>query len=158
MPEPEIIHDTFAIEKSFSASPTKAFAAFADPQKKRRWYGESNAFETLEHRLDFSIGGQEVLTGRMLPTSPITGALLKWTSAYAEIMPDNRIVFSQVVDMNGRRISCSLVTVEFFADAGGTRLRLTHQAAFFEGSDGPAIRKAGWEGLLTRLGEEISRQ
>ena len=35
--------------------------------------------------------------------------------------------------------------------AGGTRLRFTHQAAFFEGADGPDVRRAGWQQLLDRL-------
>jgi hypothetical protein len=30
----------------------------------------------------------------------------------------------------------------------------THQAAFFEGADGPQMREAGWHQLLARLGGE----
>jgi len=38
----------------------------------------------------------------------------------------------------------------------GTDLLFTHQAAFFEGSDGPEMRKGGWEKLLTNLDSELS--
>ena len=31
----------------------------------------------------------------------------------------------------------------------------THQAAFFEGSDGPQMRKAGWEAILSRLDRAV---
>jgi hypothetical protein len=30
-------------------------------------------------------------------------------------------------------------------------LRFTHQAAFYEGADGPAMRRGGWEKLLDAL-------
>jgi hypothetical protein len=32
------------------------------------------------------------------------------------------------------------------------------QAAFFEGADGPEMRKAGWSQLLDRLGELLATQ
>jgi len=156
MTKPEIIHDTFTIETTYPSAPTKVFAAFAKLDKKKRWYAESPGLETLEYDLDFSIGGREVLVGKMLPSTPIAGAVLKWTSTYGEIRPDNRIVFAQVVEMNDRRISCSLVTVEFMSAELGCLVRLTHQAAFFEGSDGPEMRKMGWQALLASLGKELS--
>ena len=37
-----------------------------------------------------------------------------------------------------------------------TVLILTHQGAFFEGSDGPQMRKGGWEHLLDRLGASLA--
>ena len=77
---------------------------------------------------------------------------------YDEVKPDNRIVFSQVVEMNERRISCSLISVEFLPADTGCLVRLTHQAAFFEGSDGPEMRKMGWQALLQQLGKQLSQQ
>jgi uncharacterized protein YndB with AHSA1/START domain len=48
-------------------------------------------------------------------------------------------------------ISVSLGTVELLPAEKGTDLILTFQSAFLEGSDGPAMREAGWRGLLDKL-------
>lgn len=155
MPAMEIVHDTFTLESAYASPPKTTFAAFAESTRKRRWYAHSETFDTLEYRLDFAVGGQEVLIARLAANTPIAGAVLNWTSTYSEIKTDNRIVFSQTVDMNEFRISCALVTVEFMPQDSGCLVRLTHQAAFFEGSDGPAMRKIGWRALLATLGTEL---
>jgi uncharacterized protein YndB with AHSA1/START domain len=158
MAQTEIVHDTFMIESTYPVAPAKAFAAFSTVQKKKRWYADSESYEVLEYVLDFSVGGREVLVGKMLPSTPVAGAVLKWSSALEEIKPDDRIVFSQVVEMNDQSISCALISVEFVSADAGCLVRLTHQAAFFEGSDGPDFRKMGWQVLLNQLGGELSQQ
>jgi uncharacterized protein YndB with AHSA1/START domain len=158
MTQSEIVHDTFTLESTCPVSTAAVFAAFAELEKKKRWYADSNAYEVLEYGLDFNIGGREVLVGKMLASTPVAGAILKWSSVYDEIKPDVRIVFSQVVEMNERRISCALVSAEFLPADAGCIVRLTHQAAFFEGSDGPHFRKMGWQALLDKLGGELAQQ
>ena len=155
MPASEIVHDTFIIENVYPAAPAKIFAAFSELEKKKRWYADSNSYEVLKYDFDFSVGGREVLVGKMLPSTPVAGAVLKWSSIYDEIKADDRIVFSQVVEMNERRISCSLISVEFLPAVPACMVRLTHQAAFFEGSDGPELRKMGWQALLHQLGGQL---
>ena len=54
-----------------------------------------------------------------------------------------------------RRISSSLVTFEFQPTAAGVDVVCTHQAAFYEGADGPQMRKGGWEKLLDALGDAL---
>jgi hypothetical protein len=44
-------------------------------------------------------------------------------------------------------ISASLCTVELLPSDAGTDLIFTHQAAFFEGADGPEMREDGWRKL-----------
>lgn len=61
--------------------------------------------------------------------------------------------------IGGRRISAALQSFEFFdVDGASTRMRFTHQAAFFEGADGPAMRRAGWEQLFGQLQGELAGQ
>jgi uncharacterized protein YndB with AHSA1/START domain len=51
----------------------------------------------------------------------------------------------------------SLATVEFLPTGEGTKLILTHQGAYFEGSDGPKMREEGWNTLMERLAKELAR-
>lgn len=60
------------------------------------------------------------------------------------------------MNIGGRCISASLITVEFLPAAEGTDLILTHQGAFFEGADGPEMREAGWRKLLDRFAAEVA--
>jgi uncharacterized protein YndB with AHSA1/START domain len=55
------------------------------------------------------------------------------------------------------RISATLVTIELLAEGMGTTLVLTHQGAFFEGADGPAMREEGWRKLLDRLADHATQ-
>ena len=39
---------------------------------------------------------------------------------------------------------------------GGTLLTLTHQCAFYDGADGPDMRRGGWETLLDVLARTLA--
>ena len=39
MPERSVTHDTFAVERTYDASPARVFAAWADPEAKSSWFG-----------------------------------------------------------------------------------------------------------------------
>ena len=146
---PACVHDTFVIDKTYASDVTRVFAAFADPAIKEAWYAHSPGHEKLSYALDFRADGEETLTARMLPGTPIAGKELCWTGRYIEIAENERIVFSQTLDMDGVRLSGALVTLEFApAATGGTALTLTHQAVYFDGADGPDMRRMGWQFLL----------
>ena len=73
-------------------------------------------------------------------------------------MDGRRVVEASFMTLGERRISASLCTFEVAAaEGGGTELIFTHQGAFFEGSDGPAMREEGWSVLLGRLEAELER-
>ena len=48
-------HATLVVERTYKVSPERAFAAWADPKAKARWFVGSEA--SLE--LDFRVGGRE---------------------------------------------------------------------------------------------------
>jgi uncharacterized protein YndB with AHSA1/START domain len=73
-------------------------------------------------------------------------------------VPNQRIVSTSTMTFGDKRISAALVTVELLPAAPGTTLILTHQAAFFEGADGPEMREMGWRQLIDRLGKELDAQ
>jgi len=151
--KPSVTHATFTIERTYPAAPERVFAAFADPVKKRRWFRESSAPEDFE--MDFRAGGMERSRSILGPDTPFPGVAVTNHTTYQDIVPGRRIVFAYTMTLGEQRISASLATVELLASARGTDLLFTEQAAFFEGADGPQMRKDGWTQLLEQLAHGI---
>jgi len=151
MPEPTAIHSTFVLERAYAASPERVFAAFSSPAKKRRWFIEGDHHDVEHFSMDFRAGGRETARYLMKPGTPIAGMTLVNETVYQDIVPNRRIVSASAMSLDGRCFSASLVTIELLPSEAGTALICTHQGAFFEGADGPAMREAGWNKLLDNL-------
>lgn len=149
------VHDTFTIERTYRKPPAAVFAAFADPAKKRRWYADGEGHDVDSFEMDFRVGGIERSAYRLGPQTPFPGTPLTSDGRYEDIVDDARIVISATMAIGGRRISTVIATFELFGEGDSTRLVLTHQAAFYEGADGPEMRRGGWDKLLDRLTAEL---
>lgn len=145
-----VTHSTFSLEKIYPHSPRKVFAAFANPKTKRRWFAEGEGFTVSEYSLDFRVGGQEIVRFQ-----PVGGPKMNNVTVYMDIVPQQRIIFSYSLDVQGEAISVSLTTIEFFAAGDGTRLLFTEQGAYFEGEHGIKLREEGTRELLDILGKEL---
>ena len=53
-------------------------------------------------------------------------------------------------------LAATVFISEVQPSGSGTALILTHQAAFFQGADGPEMREGGWKNLMDRLGAELA--
>jgi uncharacterized protein YndB with AHSA1/START domain len=95
-------HASFVVERKYEASPERAFAAWADPEAKARWYSDSEAH--LE--LDFRVGGREHSRG----TAP-DGSAYSYEALFQDIVPAERIVYTYDMHLEETRISVSLATV-----------------------------------------------
>jgi uncharacterized protein YndB with AHSA1/START domain len=140
-------HNTFVIERDYTASAGRIFAAFADPSQKRRWFGDTEIENNPAHQIDFRVGGRESLRGG----APGGGPTFTYDALYQDIVEASRIVYSYEMTMDGRRISVSVATIEFIATAEGTHLILTEQGAFLDGLDTNAMREHGTRELLGAL-------
>ena len=155
-PAPSAIHSTFVVERSYPKPPARVFAAFADPAQKRRWFAESETRDLNHYEMDFQVSGAEVTRGVLNKKTPVAGMEMVTVSTYHDIVPDKRIVQTQLMAMNGKLVSVALITFELLRTETGTDLICTHQATFFEGADGPNRREHGWNALLDKLGAQLA--
>jgi uncharacterized protein YndB with AHSA1/START domain len=149
--EPKVVHATCVLERSFSKSPAVVFAALSDPHKVRQWMGGGEHSALLEFHCEFMEGGRQTLKYRMGPETPIAGAILTNEVRFQHIVSAERIVTASTMKMGDRIFSASQVTFEMVPTRIGTDLVITHQGAFFEGSDGPAMREQGWNALADKI-------
>lgn len=151
MSDRSVIHGTFAIERSYLATPSRVFAAFASTDAKSNWgwidrRAEEDGAAAAE--LDFRIGGRERFVFRQ------HGTVFRYDARYYDIVPDQRIIYSYEIYADDARISVSVATIEFVMNGDGTALTWTEQGAFLDGIDGneaPGLRREGTAELLDLL-------
>ena len=157
--EATLVHNTFVLERHFPKPPKSVFAAFANPDKKRKWYAEGEGHDLQKFDLDFRVGGTETLVYKLGPQTPVAGMTITNVAHYQDIVPEQRIVTATTMDLADKRILISQVTFEFIANGAGTDLVLTTQGVYLDGVKGltPAMIEAGWRGLLDALEKELAR-
>lgn len=141
----------FVIERKYPATPDAVFAAWADPEAKRLW-SDCHPESTTHYALDFRLHGHETHQVRHAD-----GRLQDIEKVFFGIQAGRRIVFSYDIRLDGRALSVSLATVEFFADRGGTRMVYTEQISYLDGHQDRAQRLQGTEEGLDRLGLHLAQ-
>lgn len=132
------------------ASPKHAFRFFAEAELKGRWNECHPDWSVLEDVFDFRECGGEVKRWRTGDGSEQT-----FRSHYLEIVPATRIICAYEMGFKGKRVSASLVTVEFSPKGATTRMLFTEQAAYL-GAGMHGEREAGTEWGLDRLVDVIT--
>ncbi|MBV8666897.1 MAG: SRPBCC family protein [Burkholderiaceae bacterium] len=149
-----IAHGSFSIERRYNASPAQVYAAWSDIETKARWFIGPEGWTLLKRTLEFRVGGQEVLQGRLS-----NGMETLFTACFHHLTPNERIVYVYDMHLNGKHHSLSLATVEFTPAERGTRMLFTEQVAYLDGTDGAqgvAMREHGTAAHLDRLGRLLS--
>jgi uncharacterized protein YndB with AHSA1/START domain len=144
MTKRSVTHGMFTIERRFEASPKRVFTAFADPKAKARWF--VSPWGPDQSGMDFRVGGKEFNRA-----GPPGGPMHHFDAVYQDIVPDERIVYTDDMHLDDVRISVSLTTIELFPEGAGTRLKFTEQGAFLDAFDNPAVREEGTRGLMDAL-------
>lgn len=150
MSQSSVSHATFAIERTYDGvSPAAVYEAWSDPVAKRAWFGGGpEGWTSSPHELDFRVGGREHAAG-----GPEGGPVFTFDAVYADIVANQRIVWTYTMYQDETRISVSLATVELAPaeDGDGTRLTYTEQGAFFDDLDNVKEREEGTHQLLDGL-------
>jgi uncharacterized protein YndB with AHSA1/START domain len=152
MSERSVRHSSFVVERRYDASPERVFAAWAEPDAKRRWFSGPEERSAFEHELDFRPGGREINR-----VGPPEGPLHTFDARYHDIVPARRIIYSYDIYLDERRVSVALATVELVADGPGTRLIFTEQDAILDDGELTRDRARGTRDLLDALAAELER-
>ena len=146
--------DSFEMDEAFACPVQKLFAAFTDPVTKRAWYADgahAETHETLEYALDPQVGGKEVFRLALNDKTPMPGLEIEMVGECVARVDNALLVYASRMSARGQVVSITNEAFEFTADGAGSRLRLTQQGAYLEGSDGPELRRRGHEQLLSDL-------
>ncbi|MET0335650.1 MAG: SRPBCC domain-containing protein [Rhizobacter sp.] len=142
-------HTSFFIAREFDAPPEAVFQAWADPEVKRAW-SDCHAEHTTAYSLDFRPLGHEHHEVRYPD-----GRVQVIDKVFFDITEPRRIVFAYDIALDARRLSVSLVTVEFSATKRGTHMAYHEQLAYLDGHEDRAQRLQGTEESLDRLGRQL---
>ncbi|MFN7180926.1 SRPBCC domain-containing protein [Hyphomonas sp.] len=141
-----MVHRTETLENTYAASPARVFRAWEDPEVRRIWGSPSDEVEIRNEAADFRVGGEDV------QLCMVGGeAVARVVGRYLDIVPDARIVYSESISEGETLLGVSLVSAEFMASGGGTRLVLTLQTVAVDGSDLLEGVLQGWTSALARL-------
>lgn len=146
------VYGGFTVDRVLDAAPARVFAAFADPALKAQWFGVSEDWELTDVSLDFRVGGEETNHGRHK-----SGFVSEMWAQYQDIVPDERIVWTYRMALNGKPISVSLASVELTPHGGGTRMLFTEQDAFLDDFEDNGGREHGTNQILDVLEAFLAR-
>lgn len=145
-----VVLGSFTIERSYQSAPEKVFAAFGDARLRKALFGVQEGDDVV-YELDFAVGGREYNVG----PGP-GGVQFVYDAQFRDIVPNQRVVYSYEMLMDGKRLSVSVAAVELSPDGQGTKLKLTETGVYFDGLDTSGQREAGTNYLFTTLGELIA--
>ena len=150
MSHQSMVHRTATMERTYAASPARVFAAWADPDIRRLWGSPSDDVQIRNDAADFRVGGEDIQTC-MVEGHPVATVF----GRYYDIVPDARIIYTEVIRDETSLQGMSLVSAEFIPDGRGTRLVLTLQTVAVDGSDLLEGVEEGWSSALDRLGTQF---
>ncbi|MGP3533727.1 SRPBCC domain-containing protein [Microbacterium sp. RD1] len=151
-PRRTVAHAGFTLVRDYPASVAQVWAAFADEDQKRTWFGTDDAWAAGEWRFDFRVGGVDVAEGEFHG-----GPLSRYEARYTDIVENERIVVTYDMWLDGDHISTSVVSFEFEPVAIGTRFTHTEHGVHLDGLDDGAGRREGTVGVLDRLAAFLAR-
>jgi len=147
-----IAHTTMIMERTYNASATRVFKAWADVDARARWSTPASHMRIDYETADFRVGGQDI--SRCI--EPGTADYVA-TVYYLDIRDDVRIVFAENVAHGGKRQSAALISVELTPKGDATHLLLTMQIASFDDTGMEAGYEQGWNAALDNLAKDFAQ-
>src|ERR1700676_665841 len=143
---PMTLHATLVFEREIPAPIEEVFSALADPVARADWGATSDAAALIYDEANFREGGQDRFRCGRKANPNIHGV-----TRYLEIIANRRVVSSETIAMDGKRLCASLTTLELTPDGRKTKLKTTTQLASFIGEDMVKGHEAGNNASLDNL-------
>jgi uncharacterized protein YndB with AHSA1/START domain len=144
-------HDQLTMERTLAASRRRVFAAFADAQVRARWTVPSDDEVLTYSQSDFRTGGIDRFRCGLRSAPAYEGEV-----RYLDVVPDERIIYSEALWTDGSLVAVSLITWEFRSAGDGTRLILTDQMVSLAGHDLIEGSRVGYTAALDNLDEYLT--
>ena len=123
-------HATLVFERTCAAPVDRVFAAFANPQERANWGTPSETAAFIYDKVDFREGGVDIFRCGDKGNPQYRGL-----TTYYDIVPNERIVSSEVVETQGRKLLITMSTTTFEPDGAGTKVIVTAQLTSLAGED-----------------------
>ena len=146
------LHITLVFERDIPATVEQVFAAFADPASRIEWGAPSDKTALIYDEADFREGGQD-----RFRCGPKADPNIHGTTRYLDIIPNCRIVSSETIAMDRKRLCASLSTLELTPEGHTTKLKSTTQLASFIGEDMVKGHTSGTNASLDNLVRYFSK-
>jgi uncharacterized protein YndB with AHSA1/START domain len=142
-------HATFTLEHSYPAPVERVFSEFADPVVRARWSALSEDV-LIYDEADFRVGGKDIFR-----CGPKGDPKFRGETRYFLILPNERVVSSETLDMDGRRLAISLTTLDFESKEDATILTITVQMISLVGADMIRGYESGNKSALENLAKHL---
>ena len=145
--EPNVLHSTIIVERSYDAPPARVFSAWSNADERLKSDVPGEGCETTDHVQEF-----RSRRTRGQPLRPRRRSALFERRTLSGYRSERAIACTAGTIHDGDlRMSATMSTIELTAADGGTRVRVTDQSAYFNGLDNPADREMGWNAIIENL-------
>jgi uncharacterized protein YndB with AHSA1/START domain len=127
----------------------RVFSEFADPRARARWSAPSNDV-LIYDETDFRVGG-----GDRFRCGPKSDPKFRGETVYHIIVPNERVVSSENLDLDDQRLAVSLTTLDFEPSSEGTNLKVTVQMVSFVGPGMIQEYESGNKSALENLSSHL---
>ncbi len=135
---------TLRFHRVLAAPPAKVFRAFTEPDAMARWF-PPNGFTATVHHMEAREGGSY----RMSFTNFTSGTSHTFGGEFRELVPDERIVYTDKFEGDAPIIGELLTTVTLKEVSCGTELNITQEGAFGDLPTEECVM--GWQQSLNHL-------
>jgi uncharacterized protein YndB with AHSA1/START domain len=143
-------HATLVFECTCAANTARVFVALADLVERAGWGTPSETAALIYDAADFRVGGRDIFCCGAKDNPQYCGV-----TTYYDIVPGQRIVSSETVEIQGRTVLISMSTMTLEPEGAGTKVRLTAQVISLDGDNMIEGAKFGNSAALDNLVEAM---
>jgi uncharacterized protein YndB with AHSA1/START domain len=150
MISPDLKHATLVFERVCAAPVERVFAAFADPAERASWGAPSDTAAFIYDKVDFREGGIDVFR-----CGDKSNPQYRGVTTYHDIVSNERIISSEIIETQGKKLLITMATTTFEPEGAGTRVIVTAQLTSLVGDDMLNGAKFGHDASLNNLVEAM---